>query len=97
VASIALLSGIAGVQRTPVRLPWSSLRTALVSGGLDMFANVLYLLAVRRGLLAVVSALTALYPASTVLLAQTVLAERMRKVQVAGLGVALVAAVLIAA
>lgn len=68
----------------------------VVSGVLDMAANILYLVALRHGLLAVVSALTGLYPAVTVVLAQTVLDERMRRIQVAGLGVAAVAATLVA-
>lgn len=72
------------------------LPTIVVSGVLDMAANVLYLVALRHGLLAVVSALTGLYPAATVLLAQTVLDERMRRTQVAGLAVAVVAATLVA-
>jgi drug/metabolite transporter (DMT)-like permease len=72
------------------------LPVVLISGVLDMAANVLYLVALRHGLLAVVSALTGLYPAATVVLAQTVLDERMRRTQVAGLAVAAVAATLVA-
>lgn len=68
----------------------------VASGVLDMAANVLYLVALRHGLLAVVSALTGLYPAATVLLAQTVLDERMRRPQLAGLAVAGLAAGLVA-
>ncbi len=68
----------------------------VVSGVLDMAANILYLVALRHGLLAVVSALTGLYPAATVVLAQTVLDERMRRTQVAGLAVAAVAVTLVA-
>ena len=52
--------------------------------------------ALRHGLLAVVSAITGLYPAATVILAQTVLSERMRRTQVGGLAIAGVAATLIA-
>ncbi|QYG95717.1 DMT family transporter [Iamia sp. SCSIO 61187] len=70
--------------------------TIIASGVLDMAANVLYLVALRHGLLAVVSAVTGLYPATTVLLAQTVLDERMHRTQVAGLAVAAVAATLVA-
>lgn len=68
----------------------------VVSGVLDMLANVLYLVALRHGLMTIVSAVTGLYPAATVLLAQTVLDERMRRTQVAGLAVAAVAATLVA-
>lgn len=72
------------------------LPVVVVSGVLDMFANILYLVALRHGMLAVVSAVTGLYPAATVVLAQTVLDERMRRTQVAGLAVAALAATLVA-
>ncbi len=68
----------------------------LLSGTLDMAANILFVLATRHGMLSVVSALTGLYPASTVLLAQGRLGERMQETQVLGLGVASIAAVLVA-
>lgn len=68
----------------------------VASGVLDMAANVLYLVALRQGMLTVVSAIVGLYPAATVLLAQTVLSERMRRTQLAGLGIAGVAAALVA-
>ena len=49
----------------------------LGTGLLDMSANVLFLLANREGLLAVVAVITSLYPASTIALAQIVLGERL--------------------
>lgn len=72
------------------------LGAVLMSGVLDMAANILYLLASRSGMLAVVAAITGLYPASTVVLAQTRLGERMQPVQFAGLGVAAMAALMVA-
>lgn len=72
------------------------LPVVIVSGVLDMLANILYLVALRHGLLAIVSAVTGLYPAATVLLAQTVLDERMRRTQLLGLGIAALAATLVA-
>lgn len=71
-------------------------RGALASGVLDMGANILYLLALQQGMLSVVAAITGLYPASTVLLAQSRLRERLAVPQRAGLGAAGLAAVLIA-
>lgn len=65
-------------------------------GLLDAAANVFYLLALGHGLLYVVSVLTALYPAGTVLLARYVLGERLCGVQRGGLAVAALATVLIA-
>jgi uncharacterized membrane protein len=51
---------------------------------------------VRRGLVSLVAVIVALYPAATVMLAQVVLGERLRRVQVVGLGLAATAAVLLA-
>jgi uncharacterized membrane protein len=57
-------------------------------GALDIFANVLYLLATREGMLTIAATLTSLYPASTILLARLVLGERLRRIQIAGLACA---------
>ncbi|GGZ25994.1 EamA family transporter [Streptomyces nitrosporeus] len=66
------------------------------AGVLDSVANLLFLLAARSGDLAVVAVITALYPAGTVLLARCVLAERVHRGQLAGLGAAAVAVSLLA-
>ncbi|MFI9291145.1 EamA family transporter [Streptomyces gardneri] len=66
------------------------------AGVLDSLANLLFLLAARSGDLTVVAVITALYPAGTVLLARSVLAERIHKGQVVGLGAAAVAVSLLA-
>jgi drug/metabolite transporter (DMT)-like permease len=63
---------------------------------LDVTANAVYLLAVRRGLLSLVAVLSALYPAATVLLARVVLKERLVRTQVYGLGMAAGGVLLIA-
>lgn len=64
---------------------------AIVCGVVDAAANALMLLALRIGDLSIVSALTALYPAGTILLAAVVLRERVAVVQWAGLALAIVA------
>ncbi|MCZ2526638.1 EamA family transporter [Streptomyces sp. HB2AG] len=66
------------------------------AGVLDSVANLLFLLAARSGDLAVVAVITALYPAGTVLLARSVLAERIHRGQAVGLGTAAVAVGLLA-
>ncbi|MFB6986795.1 EamA family transporter [Streptomyces sp. NPDC056304] len=66
------------------------------AGVLDSVANLLFLLAARSGDLAVVAVITALYPAGTVLLARSVLAERIHRGQIVGLGTAAVAVSLLA-
>lgn len=64
---------------------------AIVCGVVDAAANALMLLALRIGDLSIVSALTALYPAGTIILAAVVLKERVGAVQWAGLALALIA------
>ncbi|MFG2630315.1 EamA family transporter [Streptomyces sp. NPDC048473] len=66
------------------------------AGVLDSVANLLFLTAARSGDLAVVAVITALYPAGTVLLARSVLAERIHRGQLVGLGTAAVAVGLLA-
>ncbi len=70
---------------------------AIACGVADAAANALMLLALRIGELAVVSALTALYPAGTILLAAVVLRERVAAVQWIGLALALAAGGMLAA
>lgn len=70
---------------------------AATCGVADALANLLLLLALRAGGdLAIVAALTALYPAGTVLLAAVVLRERIARVQWLGLALGLTAGVLLA-
>ena len=68
---------------------------AVAAGVFDMGANVLYLAAVRGGMLAIVSVVASLYPASTVALAFTIDKERLTKWQTTGLVAAAVALVFV--
>jgi len=68
----------------------------VVSGLLDMAANLLFLLAARGSDLATSSVLVSLYPIVVVLLAQSLLAERLDARQRTGVAAALTAAVLLA-
>jgi drug/metabolite transporter (DMT)-like permease len=80
---------------------WSRNRAAVVmamcAGAFDALANVSYVLAISSGMFSVAVVLTSLYPAITVVLARTVLGERMRRVQRAGLVLAAVGVVLVTA
>jgi drug/metabolite transporter (DMT)-like permease len=67
------------------------------AGTLVACANLSFILAVRHGALAIVAVISALYPASTVLLARVFLGERIGRVQLAGLGLAALAVVMLAA
>jgi len=70
---------------------------ALVCGALDAIANVIVIVGLRVGDLTIVSVLTALYPAGTILLAALVLRERIAALQWVGLALALAASALLAA
>ena len=97
VASISVLSFIAIVGGRGLR-PGRGAGWLIVGAGMiDMAANLLFLLAERRGLLSLVSLVTALYPAGTVLLARIVLHERLSRAQLIGLGCAAVGVAMIAA
>jgi drug/metabolite transporter (DMT)-like permease len=67
-----------------------------VAGLFDMGANLLYLVATRSGLLSLVAVLTSMYPATTVILARVLLKERLERVQISGLTMAVVAILMIA-
>ncbi len=71
-------------------------RLSLGTGVFDMAANACFLIANRSGLLALVAVITSLYPASTIALAQLFLGERLARHQLVGVGVAVVAVVMIA-
>jgi uncharacterized membrane protein len=70
---------------------------AMAAGTLDVSATALLLVAVREGLKSLVAPLAALAPAFTVVFAWLFLSEPIAKLQVAGLGLALVGLSLIAA
>lgn len=63
---------------------------AVVAAGVfDSSANIFFTLALRSGSLSVVSVLTALYPLGTIILARLVLKERIAKIQMLGVLLAL--------
>ena len=95
VASFGFLGFLALATRSPLRPTRGSVPLIVGAGLFDMSANILYLLAVQRGLLSLVAVLVSLYPGSTVLLARIVLGDRLRRVQLAGLALAGVSVVLI--
>ncbi len=96
-AALALLGVVALCRRPPLRVGRDAVWLIVGGGALDIFANVLYLLATRLGMLTIAAALTSLYPASTILLARLVLGERLRRIQVTGLACAGLGVVLIGA
>ncbi len=96
VTSVALVVVVAVAGRRSLRVTRAALPLVALSGIGDMSANALFLLATQQeGQLAITGVLASLYPVTTVLLAQALLRERLVGAQVAGLGAAVVAVVLI--
>ncbi|MET9068888.1 EamA family transporter [Streptosporangium sandarakinum] len=95
VSSVITLAA-AGLMRRRLGSERPAYAMSAAAGALDSVANLLFLLAARGGDLAVVAVITALYPAGTVLLARGVLAERIHRGQLVGLGAAAVAVSLLA-
>lgn len=96
-ASVTLMGALTLTHRVDARVPPGRTRRLTAGAGvLDVAANVLYLLAIREGLLSVVSVLSSLYPVSTVVLARVVLRERYAMLQRVGMAIALPAAILMA-
>lgn len=96
VASFSFLGLLALATRRHLRPTTGTGRLIAGAGLLDTSANILYLLAVQRGLLSLTAVLVSLYPGSTVLLARIVLRDRLRGLQVAGLALAGLSVALIA-
>ncbi|MFE7709349.1 EamA family transporter [Streptomyces sp. NPDC057486] len=94
--SSALTLAAVGLMRRRLGTERPAYAMSATAGGLDALANLLFLLAARSGDLAVVAVVTALYPASTVLLARGVLSERIHRGQLVGLGTAAIAVSLLA-
>lgn len=95
-ASILLMAAVAIWLGRPLLPGRAVAGMAAVAGSMDMTANVFYLLSIRRGLLSLVSVVLSLYPAVTLLLARSVLGERVVVVQGAGLILAVAGVSLIA-
>jgi drug/metabolite transporter (DMT)-like permease len=93
VGSLALLAVLAVGRRSSLRVGRRWLLPIAGVGLLDVSANVLYALASRHGLLALVSVLASLYPVVTLFLAVGILGERLTRLQSLGVATALVGVV----
>jgi len=95
VMTITVVGVFALVTRRPLVPSPGGLPAIVLSGALDMGANIAFLLASRIGMLSVVSVVTSLYPGPTVLLAWLVFRERMSVARVVGLALAVTGVALI--
>jgi drug/metabolite transporter (DMT)-like permease len=89
VATIFLVAAFAIIARRPLRPRPGGMAVVLLSGALDMGANIAFLLAVRQGLLTVTAVITSLYPGPTVILAMIIFREKLTVPRALGLVLAL--------
>lgn len=95
--SLTIVPALALISGRPLLVAREARAAAASAGLLDVSANLFFVLASRVGLLSLVSVLTSMYPATTVLLARVVLNERLHRVQLGGLALAAAGVALIAA
>ncbi|GAB4549924.1 MAG: DMT family transporter [Anaerolineae bacterium] len=95
IGSIAMLTIIALLSRQPPIVPLHSWRIVALAGILDSGGNAFFTLAASIGRLDVAGVLSSLYPASTVFLAWLILRENLNRGQLIGVGLTLLAIVLI--
>jgi drug/metabolite transporter (DMT)-like permease len=93
--ALLLLVAVVGVRHTPLRLRPRDLVIAAAVGIGDTIGNVLFAASSKGGLVSLTSVLASLYPVVTVLLAASVLHERVARMQRAGIALTLVGVVLI--
>ena len=100
IGELATVLAAAAVLRRGLRPRGAGRRLLLAAasaGMIDVIANLCYVAATRTGMFGLAVVLASLYPGVTVLLARGVLGERLRWAQRAGLGLAAIGIILVAA
>jgi uncharacterized membrane protein len=100
IGELAVVMIVAAVLRRgllPRGMGGGLLLAAAGAGAIDTVANICYVTATRTGMFGLAVVLASLYPGVTVLLARVILGERLRWVQRAGLGLAAIGIILVAA
>jgi uncharacterized membrane protein len=93
--ALLLLVAVVGARHTPLKLRPRDLAIAAAVGIGDTIGNVLFAASSKGGLVSLTSVLASLYPVVTVLLAASVLHERVARMQKAGIILTLTGVVLI--
>ncbi len=95
VSSFGIIAGIVLLGRRRFSVVRSDFPAVIFAGAADMAANVFFLLATRTGLLILVTLVTSLYPAPTVILARVLHGQRISGPRAAGIALALAGVALI--
>jgi drug/metabolite transporter (DMT)-like permease len=94
-ATLVMVAGILLLGKRRPAVARADVRTAIFAGAADMSANVFFLLATRTGLLMIVTLVTSLYPAPTVILARVFHGQKISLPRAAGIAFALAGVALI--
>jgi drug/metabolite transporter (DMT)-like permease len=94
-ATLVMVSSIVLFSRKRFSVARRDIPAAVFAGAADMAANIFFLLATRTGLLIIVTLVTSLYPAPTVVLARIFQGQRISAPRAAGIGLALAGVALI--
>jgi drug/metabolite transporter (DMT)-like permease len=95
VTALLLVASVVSAQRTPVRLRPRHLAIAGACGVGDTIGNVLFAASSGKGLISLTAVLASLYPVVTVVLAASILHERVARLQRVGIVLTLTGVVLI--
>ncbi|MEO8477187.1 MAG: DMT family transporter [Actinomycetota bacterium] len=94
--ALSLLATALVARRPSFSMNPKQLGTLAGAGVLDNGANLMFVVAAQHGLLSLIAVLASLYPVTTVLLARVALHERLSRIQIAGIAMALAGVALIA-
>jgi drug/metabolite transporter (DMT)-like permease len=94
--AVLIFLAVVAARRIPWRLPRATIPLAVAVGAIDLIGNVAFMTASRTGALAIAAILSSLYPIVTVLLATSILHERITRSHAAGVALAGIAIALIA-
>ncbi len=94
-ASVPYMAIVVLTTRQSIRSSRKHVGIIIGSGVMDSIANVLYLIAVRNGLMTVVAVIIAMYPASTLALATGLDKEQVHPLQIGGIALAAVSLVML--
>jgi drug/metabolite transporter (DMT)-like permease len=96
-AVVLITAAVLGRSLRPHGAGGRLLLAAVTAGAIDVVANICYVAATQTGMFGLAVVLASLYPGVTVLLARVVLGEPLRWAQRAGLGLAAIGIILVAA
>ena len=95
--SACVIAGVVPLRRPPLRMGGADLLVVVLVGIGDLAGNVLFAAASSHGLVSIVSVLASLYPIVAVLLARTIVGERIARPQQAGVALTLAGVAMISA